>query len=191
MSTLTPFPFGNSGRKTLLGSLPEDVPAKRKAFYSFHYVPDNWRASQIRNMGVIEGNAPILDNDWESVKKGGESAIQKWIDDQLVGKSCSIVLIGSNTAGRKWINYEIEKSWNDGKGVVGIYIHNLKDRLQLQTTKGTNPFETFTMKKDGRKLSTIVRSYDPPHFMSTDVYKYIQSNLGSWVNEAISIRNNY
>ena len=43
----------------------------RRCFYSFHYDVDAWRASQVRNMGVIEGNAPVSDNDWESVKKGG------------------------------------------------------------------------------------------------------------------------
>ena len=35
----------------------------RKAFYSFHYIPDNWRASQVRNMGLIEGNKPASDNE--------------------------------------------------------------------------------------------------------------------------------
>ena len=30
----------------------------RKAFFSFHYQPDNWRVSQVRNIGVIEGNQP-------------------------------------------------------------------------------------------------------------------------------------
>ena len=43
----------------------------RRAFYSFHYSLDNWRASQIRNMGIIEGNKPVTDNDWEKVKKKG------------------------------------------------------------------------------------------------------------------------
>lgn len=42
----------------------------RKCFYSFHYEPDNWRASQIREMGSLEGNRPATDNDWEEVKKG-------------------------------------------------------------------------------------------------------------------------
>ncbi len=37
----------------------------RRAFYSFHYKPDNWRAAQVRNMGVIEGNLVASDNDWE------------------------------------------------------------------------------------------------------------------------------
>jgi len=35
----------------------------RRVFFSFHYTPDNWRASQVRQIGVIEGDAPVSDND--------------------------------------------------------------------------------------------------------------------------------
>jgi hypothetical protein len=38
----------------------------RKAFYSFHYDPDNWRASKVRNMGVIEKNPLASSNKGES-----------------------------------------------------------------------------------------------------------------------------
>ena len=43
----------------------------RKCFYSFHYKPDCSRASQVRNIGVIEGNQPVSDHDWEEVTKVG------------------------------------------------------------------------------------------------------------------------
>lgn len=163
----------------------------RKVFYSFHYVPDCWRASQVRNIGVVEGNAPASDNDWETITRGGEKAIESWIDSQLLGKSCTIVLIGTNTAGRKWINYEIANSWNGEKGVLGIYIHNLKNRDGYQSTKGRNPFDDLTMKMDGRKLSTIVKAYDAPYSTSINVYNYIKENIENWIEEAISIRKNY
>jgi hypothetical protein len=142
-------------------------------------------------MGIIEGNISASDNDWEAIKKGGDAAIQRWIDGQLVGRTCSIVLIGANTSGRKWINYEIEKSWNDGIGLVGIHIHRLKDFSSLQSTKGSNPFATFTMKRDNSSLSSIVKTYDPPYWDSKDVYKYIKDSLGGWIEEAIKIRDNY
>ena len=64
---------------------------KHRAFYSFHYVPDNWRAATVRNIGAIEGNKPAPDNDWETVKKGGDKAIKKWIADQMKGRSCTVV----------------------------------------------------------------------------------------------------
>lgn len=111
-------------------------------------------------------------------------------NEQLNGCSCIIVFIGANTAVRKWITYEIEKSWNDGKGLLGIYIHNLKDKEGNQSTKGRNPFDDFTMKRDNSKLSIVVKAYDPSCFDSQMVYDYIKKNLASWVEEAIKIRNN-
>jgi hypothetical protein len=59
----------------------------RRVFYSFHYKPDNWRAGQVRNAGVVEGNIPVSDNDWESITKKGDDAIKTWINGQLDGKS--------------------------------------------------------------------------------------------------------
>ena len=159
----------------------------RKVFYSFHYKPDNWRASQVRQMGVIEGDAPVSDNDWEKVTDGGDKAIEKWIDGQMSGKSCAVVLIGTNTAGRKWITHEIVTAWNGKKGVLGIYIHNLKDTDKKQSTKGADPFDSVTYGAD-KKLSSVVKTYDPPYSDSTEVYSYIKKNLSDWVEAAISIR---
>jgi len=163
----------------------------RKVFYSFHYKPDCWRASQVRNMGVVEGNKPVSDNDWETITKKGDKAIQDWIDGQLDGKSCAVVLIGNGTAGRKWIDYEIEEAWNAKKGVLGIYVHNLKDQNEKQASKGSNPFDGFTVGTDKKKLSSIVKVYDPPFAISTNVYEHISKNLSDWVEEAITIRDEF
>lgn len=142
-------------------------------------------------MGKIEGNEPARDNDWETVKKGGEQAIKNWIDGQMKGRSCALLLIGSQTAGRKWIKYEIKQAWDAKKGLVGIHIHNLLDKNQSQTAKGANPFQDFTVGSDNKPLNSIVKSYDPPFTSSKDVYAYISANLEKWVDEAIRIRNNF
>ncbi len=160
----------------------------RRVFYSFHYVPDNWRASQVRNMGVIEGNRPCSDNDWESITKGGDERIKQWIAGQLDGKSCVVVLIGTRTAGRKWITYEIVKGWNDRKGVVGIYVHNLLDSDQKQALKGGNPFASIRYGDTGKTLESVAKAYDPPYSSSKSVYEYINNHLAGWVDEAIAIR---
>ena len=162
---------------------------KRKCFYSFHYVPDCHRVAQIRNIGTIEGNRPASDNNWESVKKGGDAAIKKWISDQMSGKSCVIVLVGSKTAGRKWINHEIIEAWKAGKGIVGIYIHGIKDISGNTTTKGDNPFDSITLTGTGKKLSSIVKCYTPSGATSKDKYAWISDNLANAVEEAIRIRN--
>ena len=161
----------------------------RRAFYSFYYKPDNWRASQVRNMGVIDGNKPATDNDWETVKKGGDTAIQKWIDGQMKGKSVALILIGAKTAGRKWIKYEIKKAWADGKGILGVYIHNLKDKDGNQSDKGSNPFDAY--KIGDKSMSDIVKAYNPSYSTSTYVYDHIKDNLADWIEKAIEIRGNY
>lgn len=158
----------------------------RSAFYSFQYKPDNWRASQVRNMGVVDGNRPASDNDWETVTAGGDAAIEKWINDQMKGRSVVVVLIGATTAGRKWIKYEIKKAWEDSKGVLGIYVHNLKDSNEKQSSKGRNPFDGFNV--GDKTMSSIVETHDPPYSTSTNVYNHIKENLADWIETAITIR---
>jgi hypothetical protein len=140
-------------------------------------------------MGVIDGNKPATDNDWETVTKKGDAAIQEWIDDQLCGKSVVIVLIGSKTAGRKWIKYEIKKAWEDDKALLGIYIHNLKDKDGNQSIKGSNPFSSY--KVGGQNMADIVKAYDPPYTTSKNVYDHIKNNLADWIERAIEIRGEY
>jgi len=158
--------------------------AKRKVFYSFHYNNDVFRVQQIRNMGALEGNEPVSVNDWETVKKGGNKAIEKWIDDNMSYKSCVVVLVGEETHKRPWVKYEIKKAWEDGKGLVGVYIHNLKDPKTGKCTKGANPFDQFTL-KDGTKLSSKVKCHNPS---ATDTYTDIKDNMGNWIEEAIESR---
>ena len=161
---------------------------KHRAFYSFHYNPDNWRAATVRSIGAIEGNKPAPDNDWEIITKGGDAAIKKWIADQMYGRSCTVVLVGTNTAGRKWINHEIIKSWDDGMGVVGIHIHGLKNSKKELSTKGKNPFASIKYGKTGKMLSSIVNCYVPKGSNSQERYAWIEKHLANAVAEANKIR---
>lgn len=155
--------------------------SKRQIFYSFHFDNDVMRVQQVRNIGALEDNKPVAPNDWEEVKKKGDAAIKKWIDDNMSYRSCVVVLVGEQTANRPWVRYEIEKAWNEGKGVLGIYIHNLRCPRNGTCRQGSNPFDSFTF-KDGRKLSSIVKCYNP---RSTDTYNDIKNNLENWVEDAI------
>ena len=156
--------------------------AKRQVFYSFHYDNDVFRVHQIRNIGAIEENKPVSANNWEEVKRKGDASIEKWIDDNMNYRSCVIVLIGEQTANRKWVKHEIEKAWNEGKGLLGIYIHNLKDPRTGVCKQGANPFDQFTF-KDGTKLSSKVKCYNPN---STSPNMEIILNLEDWIEKAIN-----
>ena len=158
----------------------------RRVFYSFHYKPDNWRASQVRNIGKVEGNSPASDNDWEKVTKAGNKAIEKWIDEQMHGRSCVVVLVGSNTAKRKWIDYEIKKAWESGKGVLGIHVNKLKDSNGDTSNKGANPFAHF--KVGDTPMTELVKCYTPSGATSKAAYDDISDNLEDWIEKAIEDR---
>jgi len=50
-------------------------------------------------------------------------------------------LIGAETYTRRWVRYEIIKSFDKGNGLLGIYIHKIKDQYGKTDSKGKNPFE--------------------------------------------------
>ncbi len=156
----------------------------KKCFLSFHYKPDNWRVSQVAQMGSVEEQPILAPNKWEEIKREGDAAIEKWIANNMKGKECLVVLVGEKTAGRRWVKHEIKTAWAKGLGVLAIHIHNLKDKDGNQAKKGANPFDG--LKVDGEAV--VGKVYDPPYTFSTNVYNHISENIESWVDAAVKAR---
>lgn len=161
----------------------------RRVFYSFDYEQDADRVQQVKNMGKIDSQQILTGNKWEEVRRGGDKAIKKWIDDQMIGKSCLVVLVGTRTADRRWVKYEIKRAWEERLGVVGVRIHGLKNLKGITSKRGDNPFSGFTLKST--PLSKIVTLHDPFGFDSKSVYADISDRLEDLVEDAISIRDEY
>jgi len=107
--------------------------------------------------------------DFEKIRRQGEDAIRRWIDKQLDGTSVTVVLIGARTSESKWVQYEINKSWEKGNGLIGIYIHELNDQDGKKDIKGQDPFVKLGYKG--------IRTYD---WVDDNGYE----NLGDWVESA-------
>jgi hypothetical protein len=158
----------------------------KQCFLSFYYKADSWRVQQIKNIGTIEEQPLLSANKWEEIKRKGDAAIKEWIESNLRGKQCLVVLVGTQTAGRRWVKHEIKRAGEKGMGVLGIYIHNLKDAEGNQTAKGSNPFLGLTV--EGENVTSFARMYDPPYSTSTYVYQHIAENISGWIDTAISLR---
>lgn len=175
---------------------------KRQIFYSFHFANDYWRTQIVRNIGSIEGNKPVSSNEWEEVKRQGSDGVRRWIDNSMYYRSCVVVLVGSETSNRPWVQYEIEHAWKTGKGIVCIDIHNFKDSSGNTSYAGTNPLSNFYIDKtmnyiakrnspaDGNKicLDKVCKFFKPSAY---NTYKDIENNIEALVEEAIRIRNQY
>lgn len=150
----------------------------RHVFFSFYYEKDIWRVSQIRNSWLLKPNreaAGFWDAaSWETVKKQGTEAVKRWINTQMEGTSVTVVLIGSETASRPYVRYEIDRSREKGNGILGIYIHNMKDQNGRISLQGSNP-----LVRNGRQSIPIC-----PYL----VYDWVQhdgyNNMGTWIEAA-------
>ena len=164
--------------------------AKRRVFFSFEYRKDAWRASMVRNMGKVDNSSTFSDNDWEEVKWKSDTAIRKWIDDQMAMRSCIVVLVGATTSTRRWVKYEIEKAYELGKGIVGIRIDRLEDQNGKQSTEGSNPFyQIYT--DNGLRLSNYVTLFKSDYCSSKYVYDDIKDNIEQLIEDAIDTAGTY
>ncbi len=187
----------------------------RMVFFSFHYKRDVWRANVVRNSWVTKPDrkaAGFIDAaEFEELKRQGDLAVKRWINSQLNGTSVTAVLIGYETYSRRWVRYEIVKSFDKGNGLLGIYIHNIKDKNGNTDYTGENPFKYVHVyiSKDGKakyvewKNSEWVKFDDYPDcslnfdkkYWTGEVYTFQHklydwvddngyNNFGNWVEEA-------
>ncbi|HEY4534735.1 MAG TPA: TIR domain-containing protein [Enteractinococcus sp.] len=153
-------------------------------FYSFHYERDVHRVQLIENMGALEGQAILNHQEWEKIKNAGERAIQNWISDQMKWKSAVVVLIGNETASRDWVQYEIQKAWNERKPLLGIRIHGLSSMGDVDSP-GNNPFT-------GVSGLSQVPVFDPTqkdwngNIDSKATYNYLSDHLKEWADQGIT-----
>jgi hypothetical protein len=144
----------------------------RRVYFAFHYQRDIWRVNQVRNSNIVEGfeSAGFIDSSlWEESLKKGDASIKKLIDDGLTNTTVTVVLIGANTSEREYVDYEINQSWKKGNGLIGVYIHNLKDRNGNTDVKGADPFVKLGYKG--------IRTYD---WINDNGYE----NIDDWVDAA-------
>lgn len=153
----------------------------RRVFFSFHY-EDVSRAMVVRNSWTLRGKteAGFVDKaEFEKIKRNGDAAIKRWIDNQLVGTSVTVVLIGEATLNRKYVQYEIQESFKRGNAILAIEIGKIKDFNQMITTSQS------VIKIIGNKPNG---DYIWFHEIIDGHYCYIgddgYSNLGSWIESA-------
>lgn len=155
----------------------------RRVFFSFDW-DDVWRANQVRNSWVTKGGyeqAGFADAaEIEELKKSTSDKIKRWIDEQLNGTSVTCVLIGEQTADSRWVNYEIQESIEKRNGLLGVYIHNVKDEHGHACSKGASPFN--------RPPMNFRPTNGPLNYPCCSCYNWVRDdgyrNMGSWIERA-------
>ena len=155
----------------------------RRVFFSFHYDNDVNRSMIVRNSWVTQGKeaAGFIDKaEFETIKQQGTTAVERWIDKQLEGTSVTVVLVGSETLNRPFVQYEIRKSIKRGNAIIGVDISGIKDMITSQTSSRGNMHTVIGEYSDGRKAYFDDYCDGIYSYTTQDGYR----NIGRWIEEA-------
>jgi hypothetical protein len=129
----------------------------RFVFFSFAYDDvKNFKVNVVRHSWLINHSEETFTDGsiWEKEKTKGSVAIMNLIDKGMNKTSVTAVLIGDETANRRWVKYEIVKSFDKGNGILGININRIRGKHQAISSRGLNPLDrlAFQISEDGKKI---------------------------------------
>lgn len=116
---------------------------------------------------------------WEEVKRRGDTAIRNMINTALVNTSVTVVLIGNETSTRKYVQYEIQKSYELGKGMLGVHINGIRNERGLADYRGRNPFDELYVTINGIQIP-LSRYYPTYDWLANQGF----NNFATWVENA-------
>ncbi|WP_186185282.1 TIR domain-containing protein [Burkholderia gladioli] len=99
---------------------------KRKIFVSYHHSGDQAYYNAFANKFADEYEV-VTDNslDSEIDSDDVEYVMRRIREEYLTGTSCTIVLVGKDTWGRKYIDWEIKATLDKEHGLIGVQLPTL------------------------------------------------------------------
>jgi hypothetical protein len=131
----------------------------RRTFFSFHYKPDVLRSWVVRNSWVTKvaqggrQSAGFFDSSvFEAAQRESDEALKRFVREGLENTSVTCVLVGEYTALRRWVRYEILRSFMCGNGLLAVKINNIAAMKAPPTPAGSNPFDCLAFTADGDRV---------------------------------------
>ena len=97
---------------------------RRRVFLSYHHGGDQWR----RVLEDVHDEYELISD--TSLERRIDSdnvnyVLRRIRENHITGSSCTIVLVGAATWGRKYVDWEIEATLEKGHGLIGVRLPTL------------------------------------------------------------------
>jgi len=122
----------------------------RGTFFSFHYTPDVSRTWVVRNSWVTKvaqgerEDAGFFDSSvFEASKRESDDALKRFLREGLNNTTVTCVLVGAETCLRRWVRYELFRSFIRGNGLLAVRIHTIGSLHSPDAAIGSNPFTAW------------------------------------------------
>ncbi len=168
----------------------------RRTFFSFHYKPDVTRAWVVRNSWVTKvaqgdrEDAGFFDSSvFEASQRESDDSLKRFLREGLSNTTVTCVLVGAETCLRRWVRYEIFRSFIRGNGLLAVRIHTIGSLHSPATPSGSNPFDclAFAVENDTVSFKEIMTTgWQAARDVGTMPLSDVAYNLGGCTNHTFS-----
>jgi hypothetical protein len=168
----------------------------RRTFFSFHYEPDVRRAWVVRNSWVTKvaqherEDAGFFDSSvFEAAQRDGEENLKRFLREGLYNTTVTCVLVGTHTCVRRWVRYELLRSFMRGNGLFAIRINSISDMKSGPSAAGGNPFGVLAFTLDGDRVKFkeyMTNGWQPARDVPTMPLSDVAYSLGQRTNHTFS-----
>jgi hypothetical protein len=133
----------------------------RRTFFSFHYKEDVQRAYVVRNSQYVkeQGETGFYDSSaFEKQKNQDPDSLKRFLRREVEGSSVVCVLVGSQTAQRRWVRFEILQALMDARGLVGIRVHKIAGWNGMASAPGHDPFDLLGVYREDNRVYLVERA---------------------------------
>lgn len=168
----------------------------RRTFFSFHYKPDVTRAWVVRNSWVTKvalgerEDAGFFDSSvFETMQRESDDALKRFLREGLRNTAVTCVLVGAQTTLRRWVRYEIFRSFRRGNGLLAVRIHTIPGFNKQQAARGPNPLNDVAFTVDGdcvRFKEYMTTGWQPARDVGSMPLNDVAYDLGTLTNHRFS-----
>lgn len=168
----------------------------RRTFFSFHYKPDVTRAWVVRNSWVTKvakgerEDAGFFDSSvFEAKQRESDDVLKRFLLEGLKNTTVTCVLVGAETSLRRWVRYEIMRSFVRGNGLLAIRVHAVAGFDKKTCASGSNPFDDLAFVVEDDRLSFkeyMSTGWQPARDVGSMPLNDVAYDLGNRTNHTLS-----
>lgn len=135
-----------------------EKPVRHRVFVSYQHSRDQVYYDAFSRT-FHDTHEAVLDNSLERRIDSDDVdyVIRRIREDYIHGTSCTLVLVGAETWGRKYVDWEVKASLDKQHGLIGVQlptlpVHPVTNRVDVPIRLSEN-IDSGTVRYDGRELS--------------------------------------
>ena len=116
----------------------------RRTFFSFHYKSDVQRAQVVGQAWMTQDREEVgffNSSAFEKAERTNPETLKAFLVAEMKGSSVVCVLVGSDTAFRRWVRFETFRGIWDERGLLAVRINGIAGWDRRTAVAGPNPFD--------------------------------------------------